>query len=109
MNNKNIKLITDKLDELINYLENNNLEEFFKNKNEFCSMIINESSEDFNDTIKEDIKIIVPENLIESFKNFIKYLKVLRAMKSDGNDYTQYTLDNIRYIRKEIFKDLNIL
>ena len=105
MNNKNIKLITDKLDELINYLENNNLEEFFKNKNEFCSMIMNEKSEDFNDDIKEEIKIIIPKNLIESFKNFIKYLSVLRAMKSDDNDYTQYTLDNIKYIRKEIFKD----
>ncbi|ADG72198.1 hypothetical protein R4K54_07900 [Brachyspira murdochii] len=105
MNNKNIKLITDKLDELIKYLENNNLDEFFKNKNEFCSMIMNENSKDFNDDIKGDIKIIVPENLIESFKNFIKYLSVLRAMKSDDNDYTQYTLDNIKYIRKEIFKD----
>ena len=105
MNNKNIKLITDKLDELINYLENNNLEEFFKNKNEFCSMIMNENREDFNDDIKEEIKIIIPKNLIESFKNFIKYLSVLRAMKSNDNDYTQYTLDNIKYIRKEIFKD----
>ena len=107
MNNKNIQLIANKLNELISYLENNNLDSFFKNKNEFCDMVILENSKDFNDNIKDDIKKIIPENLIDNFKNFIKYIRVLRSMKSpDGNnDYTRYTLDNIKYMKKEIFKD----
>ena len=55
----------------------------------------------------DDIKKIIPNNLIDNFKNFIKYIRVLRTMKSpDGNnDYTRYTLDNIKYMKKEIFKD----
>ncbi|WP_028330852.1 hypothetical protein [Brachyspira alvinipulli] len=107
MNNQNIQLIVNKLDDLISYLENNNLESFFQNKNELCDMIISENSKDFNDNIKYDIEKIIPNDLIDNFKNFIKYIKVLRTMKSpDGNnDYTRYTLDNIKYIKKEIFKD----
>ena len=107
MNNKNIQLIADKLNELILYLENNNLKSFFENKNELCDMIILENGDDFNESIKDDIKKIVPENLTDNFKNFIKYIRVLRTMKSpDGsNDYTRYTLDNMKYIKKEIFKD----
>ncbi|MEI0538599.1 hypothetical protein [Brachyspira pulli] len=107
MSEQNLKLMANKLDELISYLENNDLESFFNKKNELCDMIMLENNENFNSDIEEDIKKIVPENLKDSFKNFIKYIRVLRTMKSpDGNnDYTRYTLDNVKYIRKEIFKN----
>ena len=107
MSEQNLKLMANKLDELISYLENNDLESFFNKKNELCDMIMLENNENFNSDIEEDIKKIVPENLKDNFKNFIKYIRLLRTMKSpDGNnDYTRYTLDNIKYIRKEIFKD----
>ncbi|WP_297298752.1 hypothetical protein [uncultured Brachyspira sp.] len=107
MSEQNLKLMANKLDKLISYLENNDLESFFNNKNELCDMIMLENNENFNSDIEEDIKKIVPENLKDNFKNFVKYIRLLRTMKSpDGNnDYTRYTLDNIKYIRKEIFKD----
>lgn len=107
MSEQNLKLMANKLDELISYLENNDLESFLNKKNELCDMIMLENNENFNSDIEEDIKKIVPENLKDNFKNFVKYIRLLRTMKSpDGNnDYTRYTLDNIKYIRKEIFKD----
>ncbi|MEI0478081.1 hypothetical protein R4K48_05630 [Brachyspira pulli] len=107
MSEQNLKLMANKLDELISYLENNDLESFFNKKNELCDMIMLENNENFNSDIEEDIKKIVPENLKDNFKNFIKYIRLLRTMKSpDGNnDYTRYTLDNVKYIRKEIFKN----
>ncbi|MEI0748676.1 hypothetical protein [Brachyspira pulli] len=107
MSKQNLKLMANKLDELISYLENNDLESFFNKKNELCDMIMLENNENFNSDIEEDIKKIVPENLKDNFKNFIKYIRLLRTMKSpDGNnDYTRYTLDNVKYIRKEIFKN----
>ncbi|MEI0562684.1 hypothetical protein [Brachyspira pulli] len=107
MSEQNLKLMANKLDELISYLENNDLESFLNKKNELCDMIMLENNENFNSDIEEDIKKIVPENLKDNFKNFIKYIRLLRTMKSpDGNnDYTRYTLDNVKYIRKEIFKN----
>ena len=107
MSEQNLKLMANKLDKLISYLENNDLESFFNKKNELCDMIMLENNENFNSDIEEDIKKIVPENLKDNFKNFIKYIRLLRTMKSpDGNnDYTRYTLDNVKYIRKEIFKN----
>ena len=107
MSEQNLKLMANKLDELISYLENNDLESFLNKKNELCDMIMLENNENINSDIEEDIKKIVPENLKDNFKNFIKYIRLLRTMKSpDGNnDYTRYTLDNVKYIRKEIFKN----
>ena len=68
-------------------------------------MIILENNDDFNDNIKDDLKSIIPSNLMDSFKNFIKYIRVLRTMKHNENDYTKYTLDNIKFIKTEIFKN----
>ncbi|MDA0034426.1 hypothetical protein OFR41_04700 [Brachyspira hyodysenteriae] len=105
MSNKDLQLIYDKLNELISYLENNDLDNFFKHKDEFCNLIILENSDSFNDNIKYDIENIVPSNLMNTFMNFIKYIRALRTMKHNDNDYTRYTLDNIKFIKNEIFKD----
>ncbi|WP_300712421.1 hypothetical protein [uncultured Brachyspira sp.] len=105
MSNKNIKLITDKLNELISYLENNDLDNFFKYKEDLCSLIISENSGDFNDNIKDDIENIIPADLMNTFINFIKYIRTLRTMKYDDRDYTKYTLDNMKFIKNEIFKN----
>ena len=105
MSNKDLQLIADKLNELISYLENKDTDSFLKNKEEFCNLIILENNENFNDNIKYDIQNLVPNNLMESFRNFIKYTRVLRTMKHDDNDYTKYTLDNMKFIKNEIFKD----
>ena len=105
MGNRDLQLIADKLDELISYLENDDIDNFLKNKEEFCNLIILENNENFNDSIKYDIQNIVPANLIESFRNFVKYIRVLRTMKHEDNDYTKYTLDNMKFIKNEIFKN----
>ena len=78
---------------------------FFKHKDEFCDLIILENSDSFNDNIKSDIENIVPANLMNTFMNFIKYIRALRTMKHNDNDYTRYTLDNIKFIKTQIFKD----
>ena len=70
MSEQNLKLMANKLDELISYLENNDLESFFNKKNELCDMIMLENNENFNSDIEEDIKKIVPENLKDNFKNY---------------------------------------
>lgn len=105
MNNKDLQLIADKLNELISFLENNDLDSFFQNKDEFCNLIMLEHSEDFNDNIKHDIESIIPNDLMNAFINFIKYIRALRTMKHNDNDYTKYTLDNMKFIRNEIFKN----
>lgn len=105
MNNKDLQLIADKLNELISYLENNDLDSFFKYKEDFSNLIMSENNENFNDNIKDDIESIIPPDLMNTFINFIKYIKALRNMKYDDNDYTKYTLDNMKFIKTEIFKN----
>ena len=51
MSEQNLKLMANKLDELISYLENDDLENFFKNKNELCDMIMLENNENFNSDV----------------------------------------------------------
>ncbi|ASJ20821.1 hypothetical protein [Brachyspira hampsonii] len=105
MSSKDLQLISDKLNELISYLENNDLDNFFKHKDEFCNLIILENSDSINDNIKLDIENIVPSNLMNTFINFIKYTRALRTMNHNDNDYTRYTLDNMQFIKTQIFKD----
>lgn len=105
MNDKKLLSISNKLDKLISNIQNDQLDMFLKNKNEFCSMILYENNNDFNEDIKDDIIKIIPNNLTDSFKNFIKFIRILKNVKNNDNDYTKYILDNMIYIRKEIFKD----